>query len=149
MVGYTVEKNETKKSKDLKMGMANEIVVQPMIEEYFEMQVRNTKETIGKYCAYDYESIDLSTRYELKSRRVHSKAYDEVFISTRKIKKGFKDGVRLVLLFLFNDGLYMIDYDKLVFSKFRIDNVSFPRDDRYEEDEVIFIPNTLLTKINV
>ena len=149
MVGYTVEKNETKKSKDLKMGMTNEIKVHPMIEEYFDMQVRNTKETIGKYCAYDYESVDLSTRYELKSRRVHSKAYDEVFISTRKIKKGYKDGCRLVLLFLFNDGLYMIDYDKLVFSKFRIDNVSFSRDGRYEEDEVIFIPNTLLTKINV
>ena len=106
MVGYTVEKNETKKSKDLKMGMTNEIKVHPMIEEYFDMQVRNTKETIGKYCAYDYESVDLSTRYELKSRRVHSKAYDEVFISTRKIKKGYKDGCRLVLLFSFNSGYF-------------------------------------------
>ena len=141
--------NETKKSKDLKMGMRNEIVVHPMIEEYFEMKVQNTKETQGKYCAYDYESIDLSTRYELKSRRVHSKAYDEVFISTRKIKKGYKYGCRLVLLFLFNDGLYTIDYNREVFSKFRVQEISNMRDGRYEEDEVIYIPNTLLTKINV
>jgi hypothetical protein len=140
---------ETKKSRDLKMGMANEIKVHPMIEEYFEMKVQNTKETQGKYCAYDYESIDLSTRYELKSRRVHSKAYDEVFISTRKIKKGYKYGCRLVLLFLFSDGLYTIDYNREVFSKFRVQEISNMRDGRYEDDEVIYIPNTLLTKINV
>jgi len=138
-----------KKSMDLKMGLKNEIVVKPMIEEYFDMQVRNTKETVGKYCVYDYESIDCLTRYELKSRRVMSYAYDEVFISTRKIKKGFKEGCRLVLLFLFNDGLFTIDYNQYIFKKFRVGNITIERDGRYEDDEVVYIPNNLLTKINV
>ena len=148
-MNYSVAKTETKKEKDLKMGLANEIKVHPMIEEYFNMKIVNTKETIGRFCVYDYASADELTRYELKSRRIYSYSYDEVYISTRKIKRGYKEGVRLVLLFLLLDGLFMIDYDKLVFSKFRIDNISNFRDGRYEDDEVIYIPNTLLTKINV
>lgn len=148
-MNYSVAKTETKKEKDLKMGLANEIKVHPMIEEYFNMKIVNTKESIGRFCVYDYASADELTRYELKSRRIYSYSYDEVYISTRKIKRGYKEGVRLVLLFLLLDGLFMIDYDKLVFSKFRIDNISNFRDGRYEDDEVIYIPNTLLTKINV
>lgn len=76
----------SKKSIDLNMGMLNEVSVEPIINEYFEMKVNNTKLTKGKYCAYDYECDEKQTRYELKSRRIPSNRYDSVFLYTQNRK---------------------------------------------------------------
>jgi hypothetical protein len=137
----------TKKSQDLIFGDANEIIIKPIIEKYFETKVVNTKETIGKFCVYDFENVEQNTRYELKSRRIMSNIFKEVFISTRKIKKGFKEGNKLILLFYFLDGLFFIEYKKKKFKNFKVDELVFSRDGKIERDEVIYISVEKLKKI--
>lgn len=137
----------SKKSIDLNMGMLNEVSVEPIINEYFEMKVNNTKLTKGKYCAYDYECDEKQTRYELKSRRIPSNRYDSVFLSTRKIEKGWVEGYRLILLFLFTDGLFYCEYDPYVFKKYSKTILSVYRDGRREDDKVFNIPICSLKKI--
>ncbi len=137
----------SKKSIDLNMGMLNEVSVEPIINEYFEMKVNNTKLTKGKYCAYDYECDEKQTRYELKSRRIPSNRYDSVFLSTRKIEKGWVEGYRLILLFLFTDGLFYCEYDPYVFKKYSKTTLSVYRDGRREDDKVFNIPICSLKKI--
>lgn len=137
----------SKKSIDLNMGMLNEVSVEPIINEYFEMKVNNTKLTKGKYCAYDYECDEKQTRYELKSRRIPSNRYDSVFLSTRKIEKGWVEGYRLILLFLFTDGLFYCEYDPYVFTKYSKTTLSVYRDGRREDDKVFNIPICSLKKI--
>lgn len=137
----------SKKSIDLNMGMLNEVSVEPIINEYFEMKVNNTKLTKGKYCAYDYECDEKQTRYELKSRRIPSNKYDSVFLSTRKIEKGWVEGYRLILLFLFTDGLFYCEYDPYVFKKYSKTTLSVYRDGRREDDKVFNIPICSLKKI--
>ncbi len=137
----------SKKLIDLNMGMLNEVSVEPIINEYFEMKVNNTKLTKGKYCAYDYECDEKQTRYELKSRRIPSNRYDSVFLSTRKIEKGWVEGYRLILLFLFTDGLFYCEYDPYVFTKYSKTTLSVYRDGRREDDKVFNIPICSLKKI--
>ena len=137
----------SKKSIDLNMGMLNEVSVEPIINEYFEMKVNNTKLTKGKYCAYDYECDEKQTRYELKSRRIPSNRYDSAFLSTRKIEKGWVEGYRLILLFLFTDGLFYCEYDPYVFTKYSKTTLSVYRDGRREDDKVFNIPICSLKKI--
>ena len=137
----------SKKSIDLNMGMLNEVSVEPIINEYFEMKVNNTKLTKGRYCAYDYECDEKQTRYELKSRRIPSNRYDSVFLSTRKIEKGWVEGYRLILLFLFTDGLFYCEYDPYVFKKYSKTTLSVYRDGRREDDKVFNIPICSLKKI--
>jgi len=137
----------SKKSQDLKFGDTNEIIIKPILEQYFETKVVNTKETIGKFCVYDFEDVEQNTRYELKSRRIMSNTFKEVFISTRKIKKGFKENCKLILLFFFLDGLFFIEYKKKKFKNFKVDELVFSRDGKIERDEVIYISVEKLTKI--
>ena len=104
-----------KKTLDLNYGMLGEDKVEPMIREYFNTEVINTKLTKGKFCAYDYECVEKKTRYELKSRRVSFDTYPTIIINTSKITKGSTDGNRLILLFLFTDGLFYTEYDRATF----------------------------------
>ena len=140
---------KTKLSKDLTLGLWNEKIVEPLINEYFDMKVNNTKLTKGKYCAYDYECETKKTRYELKSRRIKHDKYDSVFISTRKIEKGWVDGYRLVLLFYFTDGLYYTEYDPYVFKTYKKTLLSVYRDGRREDDNVYNIPIMALKKVEL
>jgi hypothetical protein len=83
----------------------------------------------------------------LKSRRISSRTYDSVFISKRKIVKGYLEGGKLILLFLFTDGLFFIQYDATIFQDFREASMTMWRDNREEEDIVIHVPVSLLTPI--
>tara|TARA_R110002110_G_scaffold272098_2_gene487656 strand:- start:388 stop:807 length:420 start_codon:yes stop_codon:yes gene_type:complete len=137
------------KSSDLQYGMFSEDKVEPMINQFFCENVLNTKLTRGKYCPYDYESADMKTRYELKSRKINHNQFPTILISHRKIIKGSSNGCDLVLLFLFLDGLYFIRYEPMLFSNFDIGDFVRYRDGQGEKDTVIHIPIKHLTKINL
>ena len=97
----------------------------------------------------DYESADMKTRYELKSRKINHNQFPTILISHRKIIKGSSNGCDLVLLFLFLDGLYFIRYEPMLFSNFDIGDFVRYRDGQGEKDTVIHIPIKHLTKINL
>jgi len=139
----------SKKGLDLVMGMANENFIEPVINRYFDMTVKNTKLTKGKYCAYDYECEETKTRYELKSRRIRHNQYETVYLSTRKIEKGAEHGYRLILLFFFTDGLYFTEYSKATFKTYTKKLLSICRDGRWEDDNVYNIPTDCLTKLEL
>ena len=137
----------TQKSIDIQMGLSNEDVVEPMIQKYFNESIINTKITRGKYCAYDYETSDRKTRFELKTRRVHHQTYPTILIGKNKIIKGCTDGAQLILLFLFTDGLFYIKYDPLTFGNFNEGPFTRYRDGNAEHQYVVHIPVNELTKI--
>jgi len=149
-IGGVINTNSsTKKQRDLCMGLNNESEIEPFINEYFEMKVNNTKITKGKYCAYDFECEEKKTRYELKSRRIKSTTYPSVFLSTRKIEKGWTEGYRLILLFFFTDGLFYTEYDPFVFKNYTKRLLSVYRDGNREDDFVYEIPIFSLKKLEL
>ena len=140
---------DTQKKNDLAYGLFSENLVEPIIQDYFGATIVNTKLTHGKYCPYDYESEDKKTRYELKSRRINHDTYPTILIGKNKIIKGIKGTDRFILLFLFNDGLYFIQYEPLLFSGFTTGSFTRVRDGCDEKQTVVHIPIQHLKKINL
>jgi len=138
-----------KKTLDLNFGMLNEDKVEPMIRKYFNTEVINTKLTKGKFCAYDYECVERKTRYELKSRRVSFDAYPTIIINTSKISKGSTDGNRLILLFLFTDGLFYTEYDRATFDTYEITLMTIIRNGNRKTEAVYNIPTSDLKQIDI
>ena len=138
-----------KKTLDLNYGMIGEDKVEPMIRKYFNTEVINTKLTKGKFCAYDYECVERKTRYELKSRRVSFNTYPTIIINTSKIAKGSTDGNRLILLFLFTDGLFYTEYDRETFDKYEITLMTIIRNGNRKTEAVYNIPTSDLKQIDI
>lgn len=138
-----------KKTLDLNFGMIGEDKVEPMIRKYFNTEVINTKLTKGKFCAYDYECVERKTRYELKSRRVSFDTYPTIIINTTKITKGSTDGNRLILLFLFTDGLFYTEYDRATFDTYEITLMTIIRNGNKKTESVYNIPTSDLKQIDI
>lgn len=138
-----------KKTLDLNFGMIGEDKVEPMIRKYFNTEVINTKLTKGKFCAYDYECVERKTRYELKSRRVKFDTYPTIIINTSKIAKGSTDGNRLILLFLFTDGLFYTEYDRATFDTYEITLMTIIRNGNKKTEAVYNIPTSDLKQIDI
>tara|TARA_R110000772_G_scaffold13574_1_gene40084 strand:+ start:128 stop:577 length:450 start_codon:yes stop_codon:yes gene_type:complete len=138
-----------KKTLDLNYGMIGEDKVEPMIRKYFNTEVINTKLTKGKFCAYDYECVERKTRYELKSRRVKFNTYPTIIINTSKITKGSTDGNRLILLFLFTDGLFYTEYDRATFDTYEITLMTIRRNGYEKTESVYNIPTSDLKQIDI
>tara|TARA_R110000823_G_scaffold311068_1_gene436320 strand:+ start:886 stop:1335 length:450 start_codon:yes stop_codon:yes gene_type:complete len=138
-----------KKTLDLNFGMIGEDKVEPMIRKYFNTEVINTKLTKGKFCAYDYECVERKTRYELKSRRVKFDTYPTIIINTSKIAKGSTDGNRLILLFLFTDGLFYTEYDRATFDTYQITLMTIIRNGNKKTEAVYNIPTSDLKQIDI
>jgi len=138
-----------KKTLDLNYGMIGEDKVEPMIRKYFNTEVINTKLTKGKFCAYDYECVERKTRYELKSRRVSFDTYPTIIINTSKILKGSTDGNRLILLFLFTDGLFYTEYDRATFDTYEITLMTIIRNGSRKTEAVYNIPTSDLKQIDI
>tara|TARA_R110002096_G_C14277499_1_gene696257 strand:- start:185 stop:574 length:390 start_codon:yes stop_codon:yes gene_type:complete len=129
--------------------MIGEDKVEPMIRKYFNTEVINTKLTKGKFCAYDYECVERKTRYELKSRRVSFDTYPTIIINTTKITKGSTDGNRLILLFLFTDGLFYTEYDRATFDTYEITLMTIIRNGNKKTESVYNIPTSDLKQIDI
>jgi hypothetical protein len=124
---------------ELQTGLKMQEIVLPIINNYFN---RDIKPTQGRYNKYDY--IDDKYSYELKSRTNEYNKYPTTLIGLDKI------GPNTIFLFYFTDGLYYIEYDKQLFDTFEIKD--FVRNVRYgkidKPKKYIYIPIISLNKIN-
>ena len=97
--------------KSYQFGKKQELIVLPIIREYFG---DNTiKPTEDKFCRYDYTSEDVN--YELKSRTTPYSKYSTTMITQDKLSNSDKP---IILLFSFTDGLYMIEHNMALFESF-------------------------------
>lgn len=125
---------------DCKYGNEKELIILPIINKYFN---RNIIKLTDKYSKYDYE--DAIYKYELKSRTNNYNKYPTTLIACDKLTNN-----KIIFLFNFTDGLYYIEYDRKLFSKF--DKKPFVRNYREGTTDIkkdyLFIPIEYLKKIN-
>jgi hypothetical protein len=124
---------------ELKQGLKIQEIVLPIIQKYFNRDIRPTD---NQYDRYDY--LDNSYNYELKSRTNNYKQYPTTLIGLDKID------INTIYLFYFTDGLFFIEYDKKLFDTFEIKD--FVRNARYgkvdKPKKYIYIPIEYLKKID-
>lgn len=103
----------------------------------------NIIKSSSKYQKYDYKGN--KCYYELKSRNNNHNSYSTTLIPYNKIMENEKQ----IFLFKFNDGLYYIEYDPLLFSNF--DLKYFVRNRRIDYNDKMsmyyYIPIDKLKKI--
>jgi len=125
-------------TQELKQGLQIQEIVLPIIQSYFNRDIKPTK---GKYDRYDY--LDNDYNYELKSRTNEYNKYPTTLIGLDKIDNN------TIYLFYFTDGLYFIEYNKELFDTFEIKD--FVRNPRYgkidKPKKYIYIPIDKLQKI--
>lgn len=131
--------------KDYFFGKCYENKLFSLITNNFDL---NLKQTTFKYDFFDF----ISDKYviEMKSRRINSNQYNEVFISYNKITNYINsdnyDKKKLILIFNFLDKIKYIIYDKNLFDTFKI-NVINTRSDYHKIDKMIYIPNKYLIEL--
>lgn len=127
--------------KDYEFGTMNEDRVLDILNEKFGVD-GEIRKVHNKYCAYDF--IGNHYCYELKSRNIKKDDFDTTLLPKSKCCRD-----NLIFLFDFTDGLYYIQYDPTLFSKF--ETKPFKRNPRTgyidREKDYIYIPTEHLTKI--
>ena len=123
---------------DYAKGKSNEKKVLEIIRKYFNDDI---KQVGGVYSPNDYKGK--TRRYELKSRNIEYKRYPTIMIGKNKLIKD------IVLLFLFTDGLYYIEYEEEEFKNF--EGGTFQREERVDKidmaSHVVYIPMDKLKRI--
>jgi hypothetical protein len=107
---------------DYNMGKINEDRVYNIIQKYWDE--RQISKSSDQYCNYDF--YDSKYKYELKSRRCDHNKYPTTMIPEIKCNK------RTYLLFLFDDGLYYIRFNKYRFEKYDKKRFVKNRDDKQD-----------------
>lgn len=130
---------------DYSKGKANEKIVLTTINKYFNDNAKG----MGQYSKFDFQGKNI---YELKSRNItHDHMKTTIFPVDKLLLPSSLKYEKFILLFKFLDGLYYIEYDKKLFSKFGI--ADYKRKDREDKADVkkpyYFIPVELLTKIKL
>ena len=92
-----------------KFGKEQETIVLPIINKYFNRDIKPYKERYSKYDFYDDKHL-----YELKSRTCCLNTYPDTMITANKINLDKP----LILLFNFRDCLAFIEYDECRFSTY-------------------------------
>jgi hypothetical protein len=125
---------------DYSFGTKNEDVVLIKIEKHFNDNIKKSSSNVS---IYDFKGD--TYYYELKTRNNKYKTYPTTLIPYNKIMEDKKQ----IFLFDFTDGLYYIEYDKDVFSKFELNE--FVRKQRIDYNDkkslYYFIPIEYLIKI--
>jgi hypothetical protein len=116
-------------------GEQQENKLYEIIKNGFEWSTPLQKGT--RYSKYDYYNDD--TNIELKSRKNKYKTYPTTMLTLNKLSTDKE----LLLLFNFIDGVYFIQYDKDMFSKFEVKDFS-RANLRGDEKKHIYIPITKL-----
>lgn len=126
---------------DYKTGTEAEKRILNDINEYFKDDIKQIKD---KYNKYDYEGI--TSIYELKTRTNKYNTFNTTLLGFDKIINNDK---KQIFIFNFIDGLYYIEYNKIIFDEF--EKKLFVRNKRndYNDKEKIylFIPINKLIKI--
>lgn len=140
-----MEKKEIIQNNDYIFGKDNENKLFNIIKNNFDL---NLKQTQQKYNLFDFISDKFII--EMKSRRINSNTYNEVFISYNKITNFINsinyDNKKLILIFNFLDKIMYIIYDKNLFDTFKI-NIQNTRNDYYKVDKIIYIPYIYLNEL--
>jgi len=111
-------------------GKIQEKKVHPIIQDFFNRDIKMNPE---RYAKYDFQ--DEEFQYELKSRTNKLNTYPDTMITFNKIT----DEKPLILLFNYIDCLAYITYEKELFSTFRKQMFSRANID-IDEKEHVFIP---------
>lgn len=139
------DKKEIIQNNDYIFGKNNENKLFNIIKNNFDL---NLKQTQYKYNLFDFISDKFII--EMKSRRINSNTYNEVFISYNKITNFINsinyDKKQLILIFNFLDKIMYIIYDKNLFDTFKI-NIQNTRNDYNKIDKVIYIPYIYLNEL--
>ena len=125
---------------DYSFGIKNEDKILPIINGYFNDNIKKSTNTYSKNDYYGDKYI-----YELKSRTNKYSAYPTTLLGYNKRP----DGKKQHFLFSFSDGLYTIEYSQELFSTF--ETKPFCRNQRSDYNDqpqlYYFIPINKLTKI--
>jgi len=97
--------------KDYQYGIQQQTALLPQLEVFFKDDLKEAK---SKFAKYDYEGT--TTSYELKSRNNTKDAYLTTCLPSDKVCLSHMK--KQVYLFNFTDGLYYIQYDKVLFDTF-------------------------------
>lgn len=105
---------------DMVFGLGKEGYVLELIQKNFvNPEIKNTKETYGEFCIYDYESKD-GTSWEVKSRRNTKTQYATTIIPVHKVRDV---ETKQYFVFHFTDATSYIEYSKEVFDTFKITHI--------------------------
>jgi hypothetical protein len=109
---------------DLQFGLKNELSTIDILKFNWkeEDDIINTKDLYNDdFYPYDFEGTSSKISFELKSRRCNKKTYDTTIIPVHKIRETEKNQI---FVFKFLDICSYIQYDKELFKKYEIKNVS-------------------------
>ena len=107
--------NKQRLQNDIVFGLSAETLVISNLSKFFGEPVTKTA---NQYCSYDATSP--SSKFEIKTRRCKSNQYFDTIIPVHKTRvQG-----RLVFVFNFEDGLFYIVFDPILFASFKVDNIS-------------------------
>ena len=122
-------------NRDLEYGLSREDGVIMKLAEHFGEDIRKVG---SQYSPFDAESD--TARYEIKCRRLNSRAFSTTLIGVNKIRNTPKDKP-FRLVFGFNDGIYYLEYNKERFDTYDIAPVEYVRCNgaRYSTDHY-YIP---------
>jgi len=135
-------------SEDLKFGELNEKNSVSYLNDYLKTTLIKHQ---NNYSIIDFFNEDKSIYVELKSRRINHNKYPTAIIGLNKIRYLKKLNCEAYIAYKYDDGLFIIKYDKDTFKNFEIKRdfkTAFRADVGYDEkSDVILIPYQSLTKI--
>jgi hypothetical protein len=111
---------------DLRFGLEKELEVIDILKLNFddEIDIQSTKDIYGDdYYIYDFEAKS-GTSWELKSRRIRKNQFLTTIVPVSKVRDTDK---KQIFVFNFTDACCSIDYDKELWDKFEIRDVSTQR----------------------
>ncbi len=134
---------------DLEMGKLNEETSIIHLNKYLNTELMKDD---NKYGIIDFYNKEKTIYVELKSRRINHNKYSTALCGLNKIKELIKLNCDAYIAFKYEDGLFIIKYDKKLFKTFDIQKNyqrSFRNDvGKVEQMDVIHIPYKYLIKIN-
>jgi hypothetical protein len=132
---------------DLAFGTMNEEQKQGALERCFMEKL--TKDA-NKWALFDFYNEARTVYVEMKSRNNKHDTYPTTIVGRNKIAFCTDPNKKYYFVFVFQDGIYYIQYDKAVFDAFEC--ADFVRNTRCDyQDRVspyVFIPVSALTRMN-
>lgn len=136
---------------DKKFGLNNEEKYLESLSKYFNTTF---KKYTNNYSLLDFYSYDEKIFIEMKSRRINHNQYPTTIFNAHKIDEfnrlNKNNDSKFYIVFVYLDGVYYIEYNKEIFSKFEMKKFKrFKREGKIDYlNFCYFIPTNLLKKIN-
>jgi len=134
-----------RKQKDLLFGFQKETELKKIIENHFDCNFDYT----DKYHLYDFINNDKKIMIELKSRNNTYNKYPTTMIGMNKVKYGIDSDHTCYFLFNFTDGLYYYKLNDTTMTECNISKGGRKDRGQMEYNQYLYIPITLLKKINL